>query len=271
MRTAASVFLIFLSVPLFVILIIASIVKFQLLEPIFWESAFEKNNVYSSLTTIVKQSIIQKTVNAGGRPSEITAITDVINEANVKDFVNKNLENLLNFANNKTPQLMVYIPVQKLPAGLLPSEFEKQPEIMPLITLLAKLNIEGITQAQIQYISLLGRVSAYVILFGSILFVLSIIFLFILTERGYRFIGPGVSFVLCGFASLSLFYYGNILITDLMQILSQKPDSAQLIAGAVAPPLIHELLSSFLIAGVLMLAIGTIFFFLRKGKLAASN
>lgn len=264
MRIAVSVILIFLSIPVFLLGILSASIKFELLKPSFWETTFEKNNVYNSLTDITKQSIVEQTVSQGGTPSGIRVITDVITVGNVKDFVNRNLENILNFANGKAYTLMLYIPVSRFPKGLLPKNFVNLPENIPIFELMTKLDIKGITQTQISYISLAGRMSTYMLLLTWALFAILIAPLFLMTGRGARFIGPGAALLLDGLASLSFYFYILQLRSGIGLVFAQKSDIAEKVLGTVASPLIYETVKIWLIAGIFAVFIGAILFFIKR-------
>lgn len=263
MRSFAGSLLVFLSIPLFLAVLLSATLKFQLLQPRFWETAFEGSNVYSSLSAIVKQSVINQTVKEGGKASEISAITDIINPANVKDFVNKNLEHILNYANGQSRELFVYIPVSKFPKAFLPSNFSSISEDITLVTLLKKLDIKGIDAAQIQYISHLGKWSGYLFAGAGLLLVLFWGLLFLLTKPAGRFGGPGLAFILDGLTALSLYFYAGQLRSQLGHIAGSS-NTAGTVLVTLAPPLITEIVKTWLVAGIFLVALGIVLFFLRK-------
>lgn len=263
MRTTANILLLSLVVPLFLIAILAATLRFQLLSPGFWESTFEKNNVYSSLTDVVKGSIVSQTSKQGGSPSEIRFLTDLVTTANVRDFVNKNLENIFAFADTKTSQLIVYIPVSKLPKGLLPPNFASLSDTMTLSSLMTRLNIDGNLQSNIKYISLLGKTSLYLFYGDAAITVLFMILLFLLVAPGSRFVGPGIAFLLSGLISIGLYQLASQIKSQAFTLSAQKT-TADLVLNIAAPPLITEIAKTWLFVGVILSVIGILLFFVKR-------
>lgn len=269
MKFIAKLILIILIVPLFIIGILAAVIKFQLLSPTFWENTLSKYNVYLTLTTVIKNSIETQTVSEGGSKSSVKIITDLVTTDNVKDFIDRNLNNLLSYANGEVNTLSVYIPVGRAPKGFLPQNFENLPETMPLSSLLTKLNVTGITSSQIQYISVVGKTVTYVLILDLALLVLFLIFLLLLENPGSRFIAPGIAFILVGAITIGFWAAG----TQIRMQSTAAPDAknlltAQIIFGAVAPPVILEILKTWIVVGATAVLIGILFFFIKKpGKL----
>jgi hypothetical protein len=264
MRIFASVLLILLVVPLFLIGVTAITAKYQLLVPSFWQNTFDKNNVYAGITETVKKSIVEETVRGGGKASEITQITDLVTPLNVRDFINRNLENVLNYTNGKTTDLLVYIPVGRAPKGFLPKDFENLPETMPLNALLTRLNIMGVTQEQIQYISFVGISLNYLLILDAALLVLFLIFLFLLTPSGSRFLGPGIALILSGFATLSTYFSEAKLRVQIIKDFAQSEVTSQSLIGIVVPPVMQEVFRLWLFIGVGALLAGIALTFLRR-------
>lgn len=261
--------LILLIIPLFLIGILATTLKFQLLNPSFWETAFAKNNVYSGLTTVIKKSVEDQTVKEGGSRGEIKIITDLVTTQNIQDFVNRNLENLLNYANGKERALLVYIPVGRAPKGFLPRTFENLPESMPLNSLLQKLNITGVNPSQIQYISLLGRVSLYLLILDAALLILSIGSLFLLIRPGSRFVSPAIALILSGLVTAVAYLAGTVIRIQMARDLVQRTVVADILFGTVVPPLMQEILRIWIIAGMAATLAGILLLFLKKpGKIS---
>lgn len=268
MRIVGSIILTLLTIPLFLIGLLVFTLKFQLLESKFWESAFEKNNTYASLTNVLKKSIEQETIKEGGSVSEIKLITDLATTENVGDFINRNLENVLNYANGKVNDLLVYIPISRTPKGFLPATFANLPEMMPLTALLTKLKVVGFTPEQIQYISLLGVGGTYLLILDLALVVIFLIFLLLLVKKGSRFIAPGLAFIFTGVIVVGVSIAGMVIKTQMMKDLVLRSSVAEVILGTVAPPIMSEILRVWIIVGIAAILAGIILFFVKKPQKA---
>lgn len=264
MRVVGSIILTLLTILLFLIGLLVFTLKFQLLQPKFWESALEKNNTYASLTTVLKKSIEEKTVKGGGSLSEIKLITDLATRENVGDFINRNLENVLNYANGKAGDLLVYIPISRTPKGFLPATFANLPEMMSLTALLTKLNVVGFTPEQIQYISLLGIGTTYLLILDLALAVIFLIFLLLLVKKGSRFIAPGLAFIFTGLIVVGVSVAGMAIKTQMVKDLVLRSSAAEVILWTVAPPVMSEILRVWIIAGIAAILAGIILFFVKR-------
>ena len=109
MKILGQIFLFIFIIPVVLLGMVASTVKFDLLRPQFWENTYEEHGVYSSLTGVLKKSVIDQTVKEGGRVSDINSLTDLLTNSNIKIFFNKNLENTLNFLDGTRNRFFIYI------------------------------------------------------------------------------------------------------------------------------------------------------------------
>lgn len=264
MKSAAGVFLIILTTVLAVIGIILAAVRFQLLEPRFWENSFDKHNVYNNLSVVVKKTVEDQIVKDGGRVSDAKVLTDIITPENLKDFITKNLVNILGYADGIYPKLNFYLPISKIPKGLLPKSIAAQPEQMPVANLLTEFNVNFVSASQIQSLSLLGKVITYLTVSIFTLVGLFLLLLFILVDAGKRFIAPGVAFLITGVLILGLYQTGLQVGTGMSQSLVQKTVTAEVIVGAIIPPLIQDIAQTWLIIGIFLTALGVTLFFIKK-------
>jgi len=265
MRVLASIILVILTVPLLLIGILSATARFKALDPDFWITTFEKNNVYSEITESLKEMIVDTTVKEGGSPGEITLITDLVTPLNVKDFVDKNIKNVLNYANGKETELFIYIPVGRAPKGFLPKEFENLPENMPATSLFEKLNI-GFTPAQIQYVSLVGRALFYLLIADLAVLFLFVLLLFVLASPGAHLISIGIAFLISGVVSLVVFFLGNRIVEQMAASSPSGPEALTLFLAATVPPALERLLSLWLFAGLGLAVLGVLFLVLRKPR-----
>lgn len=264
MKTAAQILTLILAIAFILLGFLAASAKLQILNANFWERTYEKYNVYSDLTMSLKQSIVQETISGGGKASEVESITSLFTESNVKDFFNKNLENILNYANDKSTELMVYIPVGIAPKGFLPARFANLPETMTVSALMEKFNAAGVPADRIQYISLVGRGVDYLLIIDlAVLAVLLGVF-YILTQSGKRFVAAGAAFFVSGIIVLAFYFLGNLFVTQTAPVLLQGHTAAEVMLGTLAPPLISEILKTWAVAGAAICIFGVVLLFVKK-------
>jgi hypothetical protein len=266
MKITAQVLIIIFFVILFFIGLISATFKFGLLDYNFWQNSFGKHDVYQNLATVSKSSFESQINKEGGNKNDIRILTDLITPENAKDVVDNNLRNLLNFTNGASPQLNVYLPIDKVPKNLLPKNIIGIKSEMPIADLLAKFNFQNQQNLQLQNLSHLGIYATY--FFGGCVFflLLLLIFFILLTEKGKRFIGLGVAFVLSGSLTFFLANVGVGLNAVLSDDLINNSSITTVFAGTIFPPVIREILSVWQILGLILLCVGFILFFVRKPK-----
>ncbi len=263
MKFTAKLFLVALIVPFLLLAIIAASIKFQLLNPKFWLSTFEKHNVYETTATALKEQAEGQVVKGGGNKNDTRILTDLITPENLKDFTEKNITNFLSYANGKSPELKVSLPVKKIPRGLLPKNFANLPEEITLSTLLSKFDIKAVTQGQIQQVSILGPGVTYFLIFDLILTGLFLFFLILLTDSGSRFLAPGISLVLTGllafFAGLSAYHPNGVPVAS-----SRSPSLAEILILNTVPPIMKEVMTGWIIIGIALMVGGGVLLVLKK-------
>src|SRR5512143_554093 len=104
MKFAANFLLTILFIILAIALLLLGVFKFQLLDFHFWQNAFSKDNVYQELAVASKNSLDSQIASEGGSKSDARILTDLITPGNVRDFVDRNVQNILAFANGNSPQ-----------------------------------------------------------------------------------------------------------------------------------------------------------------------
>lgn len=257
MRFALKLILTILFIPLFLILLIGVTVRFQFLSPSFWENTFTSGNTYSQLSISLKNDLELRTVQAGGKRSDIKALTDLVSPEILKDLINGNIRNILLYANGKSKEIIVYLPLNKLPTGIVPVSFRKFTENMRLADFMEEFNISGISDAQIRII---GRTGAYswVVLATSI-FLAALIFylLWLCTEVGKRLIAHGVALIISGTLTWILSGAGNVVGRNLTTNSS--------IIKIIVPTIIGGVIKVWMIIGVGTVILGIILFFVKKG------
>jgi len=263
-KILAQVLLVIFFVILFFVGLISATFKFQLLEYNFWQSTFQKNNVYQNLAVVTKDSFESQIAKEGGNKNDIKILTDLISKENAKDVVDRNLWNFLSFANGKSSQINIYLPVDKVPKSLLPKNISGIKTEMTLSDLLTKFNFQDWQNLPWEKLSYLGTTIHYFFV-GTLLFLFLILTLLILlVEKGSRFISLGIAFVLSGsFTFLFVNIAANINkvisggLTDISSIIS-------VIAGTMIPPVVTEVIYMWQILATVLFAIGLALFFIKK-------
>lgn len=265
MRTAASVLLAILFIPLFLLLVASSTVKFELLNPHFWANTFDKNNVYDGLTVALQKSIAEKVSQEGGNINEVKPITSLVTDSNVKDFIGKNLTNLLDFTNGKAAELLVYIPISRAPKGFLPKTFDNLPEDMTLNSLLTKFNVTGFNQTQLNYIPVFGRVVNYILIIDTLLVLLILVGMYALANAGRRLVAISIPLILNGVILVLVYFGATISLRGMTSDLLSGKTSAEVLLGTVMPSVAQAVLKLWLIIGVTVFILGIVFIFIKKG------
>lgn len=264
MKSAANIFLTLLTIPLIFICLLVSIVRFQLLSPPFWQAVFEKNNIYPKLAIVIRDGMENQIIKDGGKVKDAKILTNLITSENLEDFVTRNLDDILGYINGKYPTLNIYIPIAKIPKGLLTKNITSQPDQIYAETLIKEFNISFINSRQLQSLSVLGKTVTYLLILSWVITLLFILFLYLLVKSGGRFITLGIVSLVSGLLSISTYTgvveTGKIVASDLLQ----KTTTAEIIAGTLIPPLLQEILNTILIMGIILTAIGVVLFFVRK-------
>ncbi len=267
MKSTLKIILIILFVPIFVATLLAVSIKYQLLAPNFWKSTMSSGNVYKDLSGAIKTSFETKTVTGGGTKNDVKILTDIATPDNLRDFVERNVDNILNFANGKNKVLLIYIPINKIPKELAPKSVGLNSEEIPASALLDKFNIDqsALPVSQLNYV---GRSSNYFLLITISLSVLIIASLFVLTGRGDRYIGVGTGFVLSGTFTIGVVRILNLARLNMPYNLIKSSGFANKLVSIIAPVLLEAILKVWLVVGIATLAIGIVLFFLRRPELS---
>jgi hypothetical protein len=264
MKFVAQFILTVVFVILFFVGLFAGTLKFQLLDSNFWETSFEKHNTYELLASESK-SVLEKQINKeGGSKNDARVLTDLITKENAKDFLDKNIENIISFANGKSNQLIAYIPVSILPKSLLPKNLIGIKDEIPLTDLLTKFNYQNAQNINLQGLKQTHKTSN-LLFFGSITLLLVIlILLVILVEAGGRLISPGIAILLSGVLTILISRIGNGLKTLSTSSLGETPPFGSILATNLLQPVAIEFTKSWLTVGVILVVAGISLFFIRK-------
>lgn len=264
MKLVAKLFLIILFVPLSLAVILIATIKLQLLDSSFWKETLKNNNVYTNLSVILKTRIDTQTEKGGGKKSDLAVLTDIITPDIVEDFISRNLDNFLGFANGKRKELLVYLPINKIPKELAPTSIGLSAEELPLTALLSKFNITIGEDLPISQIAYTGMAANYLLVGLSALSLLCLFLLFVLTDKEKKFVTPSIALTLSGLLLLATVLFGYIIRESMLTDWVKGTEPSQIILATFAPYILEEILRIWAIVGVTLLIIGIILSFLKK-------
>jgi len=269
MKFFAKSILFIIFVPLFLIGTVAATIKYQLLIPVFWQKNFDQGNVYNNLSQTLKTYTEKQIVKEGGRISDVKILTDLIKITNVKDLIDRNLINILSFANGHAREIIVYIPISKLPKGFIPKDLGIN-EQTSLTTLLSKFNMP-INRNQIQWISVIGRTSSLLSIGSIVMLVICMLLFVILTDVGNRFTFAGVTLLLTGILSFLVWKLTGSFVGSLTTNLKSPAALEKQIVAIVAQPVLTEIAKTWLLVGIAFTIFGIALFFIKKPEWSAKK
>ncbi|MCX6705242.1 MAG: hypothetical protein NT162_02795 [Candidatus Woesebacteria bacterium] len=266
MKLIAKIILIIIFVPVFLLFLLAVNLRFQLLAPSFWEKAFTSGDVYSRLSVSINKNLETQTIAEGGRASDVKVLTELITSENLKETINKNVNNILQFVNGKTPEIIVYVPVGKIPKSLLSKNFSKITEQTKLTDLLKKFNMSGVSPVQIQMIAHVGVGAWFFFVILCLISVLLLYPLYLLVDSGKRVVAPGVALILSGLLALFVTASGTIIRINWAKDITENSNIRDATIGIIAPPVIQGVLSAWLLFAAAAIILGIVLFFVKKKK-----
>ena len=98
---------------------------------------------------------------SGGRASDIGDLGSLISPRNLRIFVEVNVESILSYANGKSKELTLAVPlsVEKVSEGVDLKDFESTTRKMSFGDFLKEFNITALEKSDIKFISYLGTIS----------------------------------------------------------------------------------------------------------------
>lgn len=264
MKVVAQIFLTIFFLLFFIVAFVAGTVKFKILNYSFWTTTFQKHSVYTTLANVVKSSVNTQVNRGGGDTQDIAILTDLITTENTKDFVDKNLSNLLRFTNGKEGNLRVYVPVNKVPNNILPKNISTLNQEMTLDELGSRFNIAGLDTLPLENISQIGIYGYYALMVSTALAGLTLIILALLVTPGKRFTSPGVALILSGILVFLITKYGLNLANYLNKNFSASTSINKTLAVAIFPPALTDISGSYIYIGIILVVCGTVFFAIKR-------
>jgi hypothetical protein len=255
-----------LFIPIFLVFLLAVTFRFQLLDFSFWQRSFSEGNTYANLSASLRSYIEEKVTAERGSRSDVGVFTDLVSPENLKDVIDKNLAAVLQYMNGESREIVVYVPLDKIPRQFLPQNLGKISQKMPLRDFLREFNMEGPSPSQEAILSSLGRVSWCLLASVAILAVGILILLFLLVEPGEKLLAPGVALNISGAVVIVGGIIGRVFLTGLGGSLLKQPNLAQQMVGSLVPPIALGIVHLWMYFGVFTLLLGLVLFFIKKPR-----
>ena len=264
MKFLARLILIFIFIPVFIIFLFTVNLRFQLLTPSFWDKTFSSGDTFSALSTSINKNLETQTIAEGGRASDVEIFTGLITSENLKETFSKNINNVLRYANGKADDLIVYIPVNKIPQSLLSIGFSKIKTEMSLTALLTEFNMPGVSASQIQLVSKVGLFSWLAFIITSSLIFILLFLLYISVSSGKRLVAPGIALIISGTIALLAVGAGTVMRINMEKDFAERINLGDSITGIISPPIIQAVLSLWLYFAATAIILGFVLFFVKK-------
>lgn len=266
MRFFVQSLLIICFIPILVIFILAGTVKINLLSFNFWQKNLSKNNTYTELSVSLKTLAESKTIKGGGNKDDIKILTNIASPENVKDFVDNNLLNIINYANGKGDTLMAYIPISKLPKSIsLKSDALSKDEI-PMNVLLSKFNIAS--SIPISQLARIGKAASYITTLSLALLILIIFLLIFLTAPGSRFFSISIGIFLTGLIFLLFVNAGSSALNSSTKNLVNISELTTRLLSILVTPIFTKILQVWTYVCLIFMFIGIGLLFAKKHEIA---
>ncbi len=252
--------------PIFILAVLSLNIRFQFLSLGFWINTFEKGNVYSQISENVENRLVSRVVAEGGGKNDIALLSNLISPDSLKNFSEKNIKNILLYANGKSPQIMIFTPVPlgKIPEGFGKNNLEDFSEEIPLTDFLKGFDISGIKESDIQAVSNFGT-WAWILTFGSFSLLLLVLALaYLATDPGRHLVTPGMALILPGIFMLTAYLAGSFAGRVLTEEFRQSTNIGTSLAAIVVPPVIQNVARIWIFLGASAFVSGVLLFFLKK-------
>ncbi len=261
MKVFLKIVLSVLFVAISLVFAISATFRFQILNTNYWKQGFETNGTYSVLVSVIQSDLVDQVTSQGGKVGDVHILTDLVTEDNLKNLIDRNLENSLDFINGKTSEMNVYIPFNRLPQSLLPGKLVRDSEEIGFQELLKEYGIAPVTTSQIEKVRTISPVVNIVFLLSLCVLVIILMLLFKLVEKGRRLAAPAWALVFSGVTIL----IASRLIDIVKSNLGGGMTLAKVIIGVVAPPILSGIAKAWSLGAVTLILIGIILFFIKKG------
>jgi hypothetical protein len=261
MKAFSKIILTVIFVAISLVFAFSASIRFQLLSINYWKLSFESNNTYSTLVGVIQSDLVDQVTSQGGKVGDVHILTDLVTEDNLRNFIDKNLENSLNFVNGKSSEMNVYIPFNRIPKLLLPAKLVRDSEQINLQELLKEYGVAPITTSQIEKVRTISLIVNIVFLLSLCIMIIILMLLFRLVEKGKRLIAPAFTLLISG---VTVF-----IVSGLIEIIKSNMKGgmtlAKVIIGVIAPPILSGIAKAWFFGAIVLIFFGIILFFVKKG------
>lgn len=269
MKTVIKIVTAILAVPFFILLLLTSFVRFELLNENFWFKQYRSPGFKKTLEVrtqefanafvkeqLKKQGIQTSELESAFVEQEVSEFTQSLSVDKVETFLEKNTSNVLNLVNGNTNNLIFYAPLEDFgidtASGVL-DDLQISENEFEVSRLLSNPSSPGIFDSVFTYLQSVGRLST--ILFASVAALLSVL-LYIYYSISQKLESLGKLLIVLGIL-------GFILVVPLRVVLS-RPDVFSAVGSSepaeVATSLFIPLLLSGFVSYAMFFSAGTAVF-----------
>lgn len=256
MKVFAKILLTFLAMPVFLLLILSINIRFQFLDSEFWTNTFEKGNVYQKISNKIDSSLESSTIGSGGMADDVTSLSSLVSEENIKVFFEENVKSFTEYANGKSSEIMVTFPFS--------NNIWNLSQKMELTQFLKENNIGTVNKEDLKNISRFGTWSwmATSSLILAIIFIYTLLYL--LTDSGKHLISLGLVSLFSGILMVAFFAAGKFGSSIISRDFIESTNLGKSIIAIVSIPVIKAVAVIWFWAGIAAVILGIILFFVKK-------
>ena len=265
---------------------ILTTITFLFLKPDFYIKSLAKPGVYTNiqkgLKTSARDSLREQFSEQGAAygdlsvgqrqlvDEQIDKILSPINEANIRNFSEKNIVNFFDYVNGKNNRLIIYLPLDKW--GLSSEAIKHLPDYLKTTNIdILKISEENpevkINKDQIIAIYNLGSKIKF---YWEITLVLSL-FLFsihlFLGNSQFRFIKTGRLVTGGGIVILFLAWVIKIFQNTFGQNIAVRSEATDILAGTILSALLENVYRLWIVSAVILIILGLLMFNIKRSKI----
>lgn len=267
----------------FVFLLLLTTVRFQLLNPQFLISALDKPEVYRqtqrALRMVLKDSLESEFSNQGLDINNLTVgerkilnkqiseITDLITTDKIQDFTEKNIVHVLSYINGQSEKLTLYIPIEKWGFPISPTDEEtltllnENTDVEKLIETDKKFPV---TKQQVRRLHNIQKEIYQAWEMTIIAFLAFLIIRFSLGKKSLKARSLGKLLIMLGGSTLATSAISKIAGENIINNVSRYKHPVQILLGAIATPIVAEIVKLWLFVGAGMIVLGIIIIFVSN-------
>lgn len=254
-------------------------IKFIVLNQGFYTYSLQRKDTYKNLTRAIqrasKEMLINQIASSSndynkmtlGERADIEAQVDsfisFINEQSVSTFIDVNIKNILLYLNNKSGDLILYLPINEW--GLPQEMLKSIPDYLQKTNINVKeiiINQKG-TEGDLATLNNLRHLSKYVslgLIAGIALQIFLILIYALLNKSGDRYHAIGKLFSFQGIFILIISWIGITAHNIFSEGLTYKTGWSEVLAGTLVPIFVKPLVITFTVYGLFVLIIGILLF-----------